>query len=438
MRPYVADLSRVAPCLDVVPPERRPAERVRRLRRDARRHVDAPARVRAGRAPERRRLLLRLDARAHAARSPTPCAGSRRAASVPSRRRPRFSGLETFEIGPDTGFVLIGERTNVTGSARFRRLVEAGDFGARRRRRARAGARRREPARREHGRRPARGRGGDAHVPERDRDRARGRAAADHGRQLEVVGARGRACSASRARAIVNSISLKEGEEEFLRQARRVRDYGAGVVVMAFDEEGQATDVERRVAICGRAYDLLVERGRLPARGHRLRPERARGRDRDRGARRLRARVHREPAADQGALPRRAHVGRHLEPQLLVPRQRRRPRGDARRVPLPRDPRRARHGDRQRRPARRLRGHRARAARARRGRDLQPPPRRDRAPRRDRRARPRRGHAARARPRLARGAGRQAARARARARHRRLRRGGHRGGAARGRRGRST
>ena len=135
-------------------------------------------------------------------------------------------------------------------------------------------------------------------------------------------------------KGIVNSISLKEGEEEFLRQARRVRDYGAGVVVMAFDEEGQATDVERRVAICGRAYDLLVRRGRLPAGGHRLRPERARRRDGDRGAQRLRARVHRQPAADQGALPGRAHVGRHLEPQLLVPRQRRRARGDARGLPL--------------------------------------------------------------------------------------------------------
>src|ERR671932_1414904 len=59
-------------------------------------------------------------------------------------------------------------------------------------------------------------------------------------------------------KGIVNSISLKEGEEEFLRQARRIRDYGAAVIVMAFDEEGQATSVERRVAICGRAYDLLT------------------------------------------------------------------------------------------------------------------------------------------------------------------------------------
>ena len=112
---------------------------------------------------------------------------------VPPRRRgPRFSGLEPFAITPDTGFVLVGERTNVTGSARFRRLVEAGDYSARGRRRARAGARRREPHRREHGRRPPRRRGGDAHVPERDRDRARGGAAAGDDRQLEVERARGR------------------------------------------------------------------------------------------------------------------------------------------------------------------------------------------------------------------------------------------------------
>src|SRR5262249_1800706 len=59
-------------------------------------------------------------------------------------------------------------------------------------------------------------------------------------------------------KGIVNSLSMKEGEEEFLREASRVRDYGAGVIVMAFDEQGQATDVPRRVAICRRAYDLLV------------------------------------------------------------------------------------------------------------------------------------------------------------------------------------
>ena len=142
---------------------------------------------------------------------------------------------------------------------------------------------------------------------------------------------------------------------------------------MAFDEEGQATTVEHRVSICERAYRLLDRRGRLRARGHRLRPERPRRRDRDRGAQRLRPRVHRGAAADQGALPGRAHVGRHLEPQLLVPRQRRPARGDALGVPLPRDPRRPRHGHRQRRPARGLRGSRPGAEGAGRGRHLQPP-----------------------------------------------------------------
>ena len=65
-------------------------------------------------------------------------------------------------------------------------------------------------------------------------------------------------------KGVVNSISLKEGEEAFLDQARRIRDYGAGVVVMAFDEQGQADTVERKVAICGRAYDLLTQQVGFP------------------------------------------------------------------------------------------------------------------------------------------------------------------------------
>ena len=172
---------------------------------------------------------------------------------------------------------------------------------------------------------------------------------------------------------------------------------------MAFDEQGQADTVERKVEICGRAYDLLVGDG-WAAGGHRLRPERARGRDRDRGAQRLRQGVHRGAAADQGALPGLADERRHLEPLVLVPRQRRRARGDALGVPLRRDPGRARHGDRQRRPARRLRGHPARPARARRRRAARPPARRDRPARLVRRAREGRGDEARARPLLARGA----------------------------------
>ena len=69
---------------------------------------------------------------------------------------------------------------------------------------------------------------------------------------------------------------------------------------MAFDEQGQADTLERKIEICARAYDILVERGRLPARGHHLRPEHLRGRDRHRGAQQLRRRLHRGDALDHG------------------------------------------------------------------------------------------------------------------------------------------
>ena len=178
--------------------------------------------------------------------------------SVPARQpATRWSGLEPFEIGPDTGFVLVGERTNVTGSARFRTRVEAGDFTG-------AVEIALEQVR------------GGANVLDVNMDAdlldsvqamrtflnvistepevARLPVMVDSSR-WEVLEA-GLQCL--QGKGIVNSISLKEGEQPFVEQARRIRDYGAGVVVMAFDKEGQATDVERRVAICGRAYDLLV------------------------------------------------------------------------------------------------------------------------------------------------------------------------------------
>ena len=90
---------------------------------------------------------------------------------------------------------------------------------------------------------------------------------------------------------IVNSISMKEGEGPFLELARKCRAYGAAVVVMAFDEIGQADTAERKVAICERAYKLLVPTA--PSQRHRLRPEHLRGRDRDRRAPPLCDRLHR-------------------------------------------------------------------------------------------------------------------------------------------------
>ena len=97
---------------------------------------------------------------------------------------------------------------------------------------------------------------------------------------------------------VVNSISLKEGEAEFIKHAEIVRRYGAAVVVMAFDEQGQADTIERKVAICKRAYDILVNKVGFPPRGHHLRSQHLRGRDRHRGAQRLRRRLHRGRAAD--------------------------------------------------------------------------------------------------------------------------------------------
>ena len=97
---------------------------------------------------------------------------------------------------------------------------------------------------------------------------------------------------------IVNSISMKEGEEAFLDQARTCLDYGAAVIVMAFDEVGQADTVERKVDIARRAHHLLDRRGRLPARRHHHRPQHLRRRHRHRRARPLRPRLHRSDRAD--------------------------------------------------------------------------------------------------------------------------------------------
>jgi 5-methyltetrahydrofolate--homocysteine methyltransferase len=172
-------------------------------------------------------------------------------------RSTRFAGLEPFAIGADTGFVMIGERTNVTGSARFRRLVESGDFQG-------AVAVALEQVR-----------GGanlldvnmDADLLDSERamttflnliatepEVARIPVIVDSSKWTVLEA--GLKCL--QGKGVVNSISLKEGEESFLAQARKVRGYGAGVVVMAFDEQGQADTADRKVAICGRAYDLLT------------------------------------------------------------------------------------------------------------------------------------------------------------------------------------
>jgi 5-methyltetrahydrofolate--homocysteine methyltransferase len=257
MRPYVADLSRVATCLTSCHPnaglpnafggyDETPDVTSKLLREFAQDGFLNVAGSCCGSTPEH------TSAIADAVRGLAP-----RMPATTDSTQSRFSGLETFEIGPDTGFVLIGERSNVTGSARFRRMVEAGDFGAAIEvalEQVRGGANlldvnmdadllEGEEAMRTF-----------LNVVATEPEVARLPIMVDSSKWTVLEA--GLQCL--QGKGIVNSISLKEGEEDFLRQARRVRDYGAGVVVMAFDEAGQATDAERRVAICGRAYDLLV------------------------------------------------------------------------------------------------------------------------------------------------------------------------------------
>ncbi|MBV8473324.1 MAG: dihydropteroate synthase, partial [Hyphomicrobiales bacterium] len=175
----------------------------------------------------------------------------------------RLSGLEPFTLTSDIPFVNIGERTNVTGSAKFRKLITAGDYAG-----ALAVARDQVA-------------GGaqiiDVNMDEGliDSERAMVEflnlvaAEPDIARvpvmidssKFQVIEA-GLKCV--QGKPLVNSISMKEGEEQFLHQARLVRAYGAAVVVMAFDEKGQADTLERKVEICARAYRLLTEKAGFP------------------------------------------------------------------------------------------------------------------------------------------------------------------------------
>ncbi|MFO7189609.1 MAG: methionine synthase, partial [Pseudomonadota bacterium] len=190
-------------------------------------------------------------------------------ANVPPRKVPviekklRLSGLEPLNIGPDSLFVNVGERTNVTGSKAFARLILAGDYAE-----ALSVARQQV----ENGAQVI-----DINMDEAmldsqqamvkflnliasEPDIARVPVMIDSSK-WSVIEA-GLKCL--QGKGIVNSISLKEGEQEFIRQATLARRYGAAVVVMAFDEQGQADTLERRKEICARCYDILVNRVGFP------------------------------------------------------------------------------------------------------------------------------------------------------------------------------
>jgi len=170
----------------------------------------------------------------------------------------RLSGLEPLVVTPETNFVNVGERTNVTGSAQFKKLILENRYDeavAVARQQVENGAQVLDVNMDEGMLDSERAMVDFLHLIAAEPDIARIPVMVDSSK-FSVIEA-GLKCL--QGKGIVNSISLKEGEAEFLRQARLVRRYGAAVVVMAFDEQGQADTVERKVAICARAYRLLTE-----------------------------------------------------------------------------------------------------------------------------------------------------------------------------------
>jgi 5-methyltetrahydrofolate--homocysteine methyltransferase len=170
----------------------------------------------------------------------------------------RYSGLETLTLRSDSNFTMIGERTNVTGSKKFARLIQSEDY---------ATALRVASEQVQNG----------ANVIDINMDEAMLNSEACMTRFLRLVASEPDIAKVPimidsskwsvilaglknvQGKSIVNSISLKEGESEFLDRARLCKQYGAAVVVMAFDEQGQADTAERKCEICARAYRLLTE-----------------------------------------------------------------------------------------------------------------------------------------------------------------------------------
>jgi 5-methyltetrahydrofolate--homocysteine methyltransferase len=170
----------------------------------------------------------------------------------------RLCGLEPFTLTPEIPFVNVGERTNVTGSARFRKLVTTGDLAAAlevARDQVANGAQIIDVNLDEGLLDSERAMVEFLSLLAAEPDIARVPVMVDSSK-FSVIEA-GLKCL--QGKGVVNSISLKEGEGEFIRQAKLVRRYGAAVVVMAFDESGQADTVARKVAICERAYKILVD-----------------------------------------------------------------------------------------------------------------------------------------------------------------------------------
>ncbi len=175
----------------------------------------------------------------------------------------RLSGLEPLTVFPESNFVNVGERTNVTGSRRFARLIKSGDYET-----ALSVARHQVE--------------GGAQIIDVNMDEGMLDSEEAMHHFLSLIASepdisklpimvdsskwtvleRGLKCL--QGKGVVNSISLKEGEEAFIEQAKVIRKYGAAVVVMAFDENGQADSIERKVEICERSYKILTEQLGFP------------------------------------------------------------------------------------------------------------------------------------------------------------------------------
>jgi 5-methyltetrahydrofolate--homocysteine methyltransferase len=286
MRPYLAELARLAECYVTSYPnaglpnafgeyDERPSETAELLRDFASSgfvnilggccgttpdHIAAIAKAVEGVAPRPLPEDSWLDPAIRDSRLTTrePRTANREPRTANREHYSQFSGLEVLTIRPDSNFQMIGERTNVTGSAKFARLIKSGNY-------TEAVSVASDQVR-----------GGanllDVNMDEGMLDSEQAMTTFLNYIATEPEIARvpividsskwsvleaGLRCV--QGKGIVNSISLKEGEADFLLKARTVRRYGAGVVVMAFDESGQADTIERKVSICQRAYALLIE-----------------------------------------------------------------------------------------------------------------------------------------------------------------------------------
>ncbi|MEW6166135.1 MAG: methionine synthase [Pseudomonadota bacterium] len=263
MRPYIAELARVADCYVSCYPnaglpnafgeyDERPEDTAAILREFAASGLVNIVGGCCGTTP------AHIAAIAQAVSDQTP--------RTPAQPPPmlRLAGLEPLNLTPEINFVNVGERTNVTGSARFRNLIKAGDYAAAldiARQQVESGAQIIDVNMDE-------GMLDGVSAMQRflkliasEPDISRVPVMIDSSK-WEVIEA-GLKCV--QGKPVVNSISMKEGEDKFIEQARLCRKYGAAVVVMAFDEQGQADTLQRRKDICARAYRILTEQVGFPA-----------------------------------------------------------------------------------------------------------------------------------------------------------------------------